>query len=362
MATAIKIPNPNKTGTPKGMEGVRPGSPKAVAAGFKPPKPPKPPKPTSGPAAAGATIQTPPKTQTVTTTTSTPPGRDWWTSQIGAGVNLSASKPVLEAERTSIGSSYGLTLRRNPSNNQPLFRLATDKTGTGTIEQSGFDERGNPVYKDAAGNVVDVTKTPVLLDYVAVKPGEEGYLQGALGRTAATSANTQQSLADAAAARGARRSGMREFGARNEASNLQSALLGLSERAGGEYSANLGRWADLYDKIYQGLVPKAAELATPVTTTTEVPVAPEVPAATSEPSYLGYNQAPTPPSGALSGGPGGQFMTLIGDVTLERNTNDAAIRQGLRALLNNSSYKLTAQQKAYINSLITGRYKGNKKY
>jgi hypothetical protein len=55
-------------------------------------------------------------------------------------------------------------------------------------------------------------------------------------------------------------------------------------------------------------------------------------------------------------------MTLIGDVTLERNTNDAAIRENLRRLLKNPAYQLTAQQKAYINSLITGRYKGNKKY
>jgi len=234
---------------------------------------------TTAESASEATIQTPPKMQTVTT--STPPGRDWWSSQIGSGVALSASKPVLEAERTNIGSSYGLTLRRNTSNNQPLFRLATDKAGTGTIEQSGFDERGNPVYKDASGNVVDVTKTPVSLDYVAIKPGEENYLTGALGRTAATSANTQQSLADAAAARGARRSGMREFGARNEASNLQAALLGLGERAGSEYAANLGKWADLYTKIYEGLVPNAAALAAPTTTTTEVPVSTPTPISAS---------------------------------------------------------------------------------
>jgi hypothetical protein len=55
-------------------------------------------------------------------------------------------------------------------------------------------------------------------------------------------------------------------------------------------------------------------------------------------------------------------MTMLGNVTLERNTNDKAIREGLRAFLNNPAYQLTAQQKAYINSLITGRYKGNKKY
>jgi hypothetical protein len=276
-------------------------------------------------------------------------------------VALSASTPVLTAAQNQIGSSYGLTLRRNTANNQPLFRLANQAAGSGTIEQSGFDSNGNPVYKDSAGNVIDVTKTPVSLDYVALKPGEAGYLEGALGKTAATSANTQQSLADAAAARGARRSGMREFGARSETQNLQSALAGLAERAGGEYSANLGKWADLYTKIQQGLLPDAAALAAPTTTTTEVPVA-STSAPASEPSYSGYNAPGTPSSGTLSGGPGGDFMKVVGNVALERNTNDAAIRQGLRALLSNPAYKLTAQQKAYINSLITGKYKGNKKY
>jgi hypothetical protein len=198
----------------------------------------------------------------------------------------------LTAAQNQIGSSYGLTLRRNTTNNQPLFRLANQAAGTGTIEQSGFDASGNPVYKDAAGNVVDVTKTPLSLDYVAIKPGETGYLQGALGKTAATSANTQQSLADAAAARGARRSGMREYGARSETQNLQNALAGLAERAGGEYSTNLGKWADLYNKIYEGLVPNAAALAAPTTTTTEVPV--PTPTPTTAPSTTPVNPMSTP--------------------------------------------------------------------
>lgn len=311
--------------------------------------------------AAGTTIQTPPKTQTVTTTTSTPPGQDWWSSQIGSRVALSASTPVLTAAQNQIGSSYGLTLRRNTTNNQPLFRLANQAAGTGTIEQSGFDSSGNPIYKDAAGNVIDVRQTPVSLDYVAVKPGQAGYLEGSLGRTAATSANTQQAIAEAAAARGARRSGMREYGARSETQNLQSALAGLAERAGGEYATNLGKWAELYTQIQQGLLPDATALAAPTTTTTEVPVA-STSASTAAPEYLGYNRAPTPPPGTLGAGPGGAFMTLVDDLTLERNTTDKAIREGLRAFLKNPAYQLSPQQIRYINSLIAGRYKGNKKY
>lgn len=370
MAVGIKVPKPGKTGTPVGMEGVRPGSPKAVAAGFKPPsspKPPKPPKPVVGAAAAGTTIQAPPVPTTRTVTTSTPPGMDWWTSQMGAQVGLSATAPVLSAQQNQIGSSYGLTLRRDvvegsPTKGQPLFRLPSEKSGEGTVRQTGFDDKGNPVYKDGAGNVV-ADPTTLALDYVALKPGEAGYLQGALGSAAAQSANTQQTIAQNAALRGAGRSGMREFGARGETAALQSALAGLGQKAAGEYVSNLGDWAKLYQQIYQGLVPQAAALAEPTTTTVEVPAESGVATgAGAAPPYLGYNQAPTPAPGTLSGGPGGAFMTLIGDVTLERNTNDAQIRRNLRALLNNPSYQLTAQQKAYINSLITGRYKGNKKY
>jgi len=365
VATAIKIPNPNKTGTPKGMEGVRPGSPKAVAAGFKPPKKIKPPKPSAGAAAAGTTIQTPPVTTTQTVTTSTPPTPEWWNSQMGAGVATNAATPVLGAEQSQIGSAYGVVLNRvteGSDKGQPLFRLPNDVAGKGTIRQSGFDAKGNPVYKDAAGNVIsDISN--LVLDYTPLRAGQAGYLQGALGSAAATSANTQQTIGQNAALAGVRRSGMRAQGALAEAESAQNLNAALTSKAQGEYTTNLGKWAALYNQIYQGLVPQAEGLAAPITSTVEVPVATSAGSeTTSQPSYLGYNLTSTPESGALSGGPEGAFMDVIRNVTLPRNTNDAAIRQGLRALLNNSAYKLTSRQKAYINSLITGRYKGNKKY
>jgi hypothetical protein len=145
-------------------------------------------------------------------------------------------------------------------------------------------------------------------------------------------------------------------------------------RAGREFSlytkgmADVGttaaKYADLYRTIFDSIKGQAADYnAVPVPAP-----APEAPAAEASapaaPEYQGYN-APVPgnpTSGPLSPGPGGQFMTMLGNLTLERNTNDKAIREGLRAFLNNPAYQLTAQQKAYINSLITGRYKGNKKY
>jgi hypothetical protein len=286
---------------------------------------------------------------------------------MGAGVATNAATPVLGAEQNQIGSSYGVVLNRvteGSDKGQPLFRLPGEAAGKGTIRQSGFDAKGNPVYKDAAGNVIsDISN--LVLDYTPLQAGQAGYLQGALGNAAATSANNQQTIGENAALAGVRRSGMRGQGALAEAQNAQNLNTALTTKAQGEYTTNLGKWAALYNQIYQGLLPQAEALAAPTTTTVEVPAAaPETPAAPAvpEPTYSGYNTPGTPTSGPLSPGPGGQFMTLLGDVTLERNTNDAAIRQNLRRFLNNPAYQLTAQQKAYINSLITGRYKGNKKY
>ena len=145
-----------------------------------------------------------------------------------------------------------------------------------------------------------------------------------------------------------------------------NASSSLSVGAAGEFGGTTTRYADLLNTIFPDLVKKAGEYAaapveTPVAPESPAPEAP-APAAPAAPEYLGYNQAPTPPPGTLGAGPGGAFMTLVRDLTLERNTHDAAIRQGLRALLNNPAYQLSPQQIRYINSLITGRYKGNKKY
>ena len=158
---------------------------------------------------------------------------------------------------------------------------------------------------------------------------------------------------------------MRASSSSAETQALQDALRNLSVRSGGEFAGTTGRYADLVNTIFPDLVKRAGEYATPPV---EAPAAPEAPAAAAPapapaaPEYLGYNAAPTPPPGTLGAGPGGAFMTLVGDLTLERNTTDKAIREGLRAFLKNPAYQLSPQQIRYINSLITGRYKGNKKY
>jgi hypothetical protein len=267
-----------------------------------------------------------------------------------------------------IGSKYGFTLNRDTTEGSPtkgmvLYRVPGTEPGKGNITGRIDPVTGAYTYVDPSGTVYDVTKLE--LDVIPIKRGEVGYLEGGLGQAAAGSEKQQFAVGDAAAQAGLRRSGMRASSSAMESQALQNALRGLNVGAAGELGGTTNRYADLLNTIFPDLVKKAGEYAAaPV----ETPAAPEAPApeaaAPAAPEYAGYNTPVpgNPTSGPLTPGPGGQFMTMIGNVTLERNTNDAAIRQGLRAFLNNPAYQLTAQQKAYINSLITGRYKGNKKY
>ena len=364
----IRVPNPNRTGTPAGMEGVRPGSPAAIKAGYKPPKPIKPPKPPKAPPAStvsGATIATPPAPLTAPTPPATPFN---WGNAYTANAQYQSTSPILAAGQNQIGESSGLVMRRdtNPSSptyGQPIYRLPSEPAGSGSVIAS-MGPDGGFVYKDAAGNPVDVKDLKI--DYVPIASGQEGYLQGALGGAAAQSDVAQKNIANAAAQSGAGRSGMRAQGALAETGNLQGAQAGITQRAMGDYTANLGKWAELYKSIYGELLPNAADTApapeTPAAVTPDAPAA-VTPVADTASSGSGFVQTVTPDAGgALSAGPDGEFMKLIGNATLERNTSDKAIREQLNGILNNPKYKLTPQQIRYINSLITGRYKGNKKY
>ena len=351
----IRVPNPNKTGTPKGMEGVRPGSPAAIKAGYKPPKAIKPPKAPSASTASGATIATPPAA------TVAPAAPFNFGNAYTANAQYQSTAPSLAAAQNVIGESSGLIMRRDtnsssPTYGQPIYRLPSESAGSGSVIAS-MGPDGGFVYKDAAGNAVDVKGLKI--DYVPVASGQEGYLQGALGGAAAQSEVAQKSIANAAAQSGARRSGMRAQGALAETGNLQGTQAGITQRAQGEYTANLGKWADLYRSIYGELLPNAAAMAP----APEAPAAPVAPPIDTASSGSGFVKTVTPDAGgALTGGAGGEFMDLIGNITLPRNTSDKAIREALNNVLTSTKYKLTAQQKAYIKSLITGRYKGNKKY
>lgn len=312
-------------------------------------------QPMTGTNASGATIATPPAA------TVAPAAPFNFGNAYTANAQYQSTSPSLAAAQNVIGESSGLIMRRDtnsssPTYGQPIYRLPSESAGSGSVIAS-MGPDGGFVFKDAAGNAVDVKGLKI--DYVPVASGQEGYLQGALGGAAAQSDVAQKGIANAAAQSGARRSGMRAQGALAETSNLQGTEANLTQRAQGEYTANLGKWADLYNSIYGGLLPNAAAMApAPEAPAPAAPVAPSAPSTAS--SGSGFVTTVTPDaSGALKGG---AFTDLIGNITLPRNTSDKAIREALNNVLTSTKYKLTAQQKTYIKSLITGRYKGNKKY
>jgi hypothetical protein len=216
------------------------------------------------------------------------------------------------------------------------------------------------VYKDADGK--PYTADQLEIDVVRIKPGEAGYLEGALGSNVATSELNMRKLGDAAAQSGVGSSGIRGSMASQEGAGRAGREFSLYTKGMADVGATAAKYADLYRTIFDSIKGQAADYNSAPAPAPEAPAPAAEAPAPAAPEYLGYNQAPTPPPGTLGAGPGGAFMTLVGDLTLERNTTDKAIREGLRAFLKNPAYQLTAQQIRYINSLITGRYKGNKKY
>ncbi len=379
MAPALKIPRPEKTGTPKGMEGVRP----------RPPKPPKPsgsPRPPRGPGKPGGapmvvsfnpdgtTTLKPPAAPKVTAapTLTAPPAppaaprapfnyADAYYSAPGYSESLAG----INAQLGGIESQYGFTIRRDvnptsPTRGGAYYKPKGAAEGSGTILATVSPVDGSYVYKDADGK--PYTADQLEIDVVKIKPGEAGYLEGALGSNIATSELNMRKLGDAAAQSGVGSSGIRGSMASQEGAGRASREFNLYTKGMADVGTTAAKYADLYRTIFDSIKGQAADYNSAPAPAPEAPAPAAEAPAPAAPEYLGYNQAPTPPPGTLGAGPGGAFMTLVGDLTLERNTTDKAIREGLRAFLKNPAYQLTPQQIRYINSLITGRYKGNKKY
>ena len=270
MARAPRAP---RTGTPAGMQGVRPGSAAAIAAGYVPPGRRRPPRRPGGAPfspsfnADGTTTLTAPKTATVDVTSGTipPPAAapaapafrptsSWWSQQFTADPRYMTSAPVLEGRRTQIGQAYGFTIARNEQG-LPLYKTAGGATG---ITQ-GFDDNGAIVYKDPQGNTYKPSE--LQLDIRRIGRGEAGYLEGAFGGAEAGSEKRQFEIGDVAAQSGVRRSGMRGQAGLAETAALQAALAGLTGRSATELAGVETDYAQLYREIYGDLVKKAEELA-----------------------------------------------------------------------------------------------------
>ena len=276
----------------------------------------------------------------------------------------------INAQQGGIESKYGFTIRRDTSTTSPTrggayYKPKGAAEGTGTILATISPVDGSYVYKDAEGKLYAAADLEI--DVVTIKPGEAGYLEGALGGNIAQSDLNMRRMGDAAAQSGVGSSGIRGAMASQEGAARAGREYSLTAQAGADLGATTAKYAELYRTIFDAIKGQAADYNAVPPPVVEAPAAvtPDAPAPATDTasSGSGFVQTVTPSAGgALSPGPNGEFMKLIGNVTLERNTSDKAIREQLNNILTDPKYKLTAQQKNYIKSLITGRYKGNKKY
>ena len=314
----------------------------------------------SGSESTGSTIATPPPTPPPT-----PRAPFNYADAYYAYPGYGESMAGINAQQGGIEAKYGFTIRRDTSPTSPTrggayYKPKGAAEGTGTILATISPVDGSYVYKDSAGKVY--TAADLEIDVVSLKPGDPGYIQGAFGATAATSDLNLRKMSDAAAQSGVGASGIRGSMASQEGAARAAREYDLTAQAGADLGATTAKYAELYRTIFDAIKGQAADYNAVPPPVVETPAV-VAPVADTASSGSGFVQTVTPDAGgALSPGPGGEFMKLLGNATLERNTSDKAIREQLNNILTNPKYKLTAQQRNYIKSLITGRYKGNKKY
>ena len=363
MAPKILIPKPNQTNTPKGMEGVRPGSPAAIKAGYKPPKPLKGPggPPMTVSFNADGTTTSKPKTTTTTANLTPPPATPAprasydYSAGFAADPRYAPGIANIAANQVGIGNQYGLVINRDTNPSSPTYGMAMwlapgQEPGTGTITAKIDPVTGLSVYSDATGKVFDVKD--ITIDIRELKPGEPGYLKGSIGNTTAQSQNQQYNIGNQSAQGGARRSGMRSSVAAMEVGALQGALSNLGLGSATAFRGTTDDYLKLLNAIFPDQADKAAALASAGTT----PPAPVV----ETPSVVIPDAAPnnTDPitqtglvSGqALSGGPEGQFMGTVRGVLAIREISPKARIEQLRFIGRN--YALTPQQRRYLDNEI----------
>ena len=365
---------PGATGTPPGMEGIRPGSPAAIAAGYKPPKSPKSPKAPKPPKAPAAPAGIDPSKDAAqkaaimgaSGTTITPPvfkpDSSWWTKQFAADPRWLQNAPMLRAKEESVASSYGYVINRNAAG-QPIFKSKASGAGgiTQVLDANGspvLDDKGAFQYKDAAGNVY--SPADLEMDIQRVQRGQAGYLEGQLGGAEAGSERRQFEVGDVAARSGARRSGMRAQASDAETRALQSALAGLTTRAAGEFGGVQSEYMSLYNQIFGDLLKSVGDVQAP----TETPAAPTPPPVAPVPSVpAGSVAVPgggsanaagqyTPPPAGSSLSPAA-FDNTLNEILVagQRGLQPMSKSEKIRALRNvYDSYTLTPQQRNRVKA------------
>ena len=359
MAPKIVIPKANNKSTPKGMEGVRPGSPKAIKAGYKPPKPLKGPggPPMTVSFNADGTTTSKPKTTTTTTNLTPPPPTPTprapfnYANAFYAYPGYGESMKGIEAQQGGIEAKYGFTIRRDTDTNSPTrggayYKPKGADAGTGTILATISPVDGSYVYKDSAGKVY--TAADLEIDVVTLKPGDPNYIQGAFGATAATSDLNMRNLGDAAAQSGVRRSGIRSSMVTQEDAARAAREYDLTAQAGADLGATTAKYAELYRTIFDAIKGQAADynaVPPPVVETPAAVIPPPAPNNTNPTTQTGLVSGQ-----ALSGGPEGQFMGTVRGVLAIREISPKARIEQLRSIGRN--YALTPQQRRYLDNEI----------
>lgn len=206
------------------------------------------------------------------------PNAAWWNKQFRADPRSLRIAPGLAARQNTTAADYGYYVARG-DNKQPLYKTAAGASGIQQVVDADgnpiLDDKGQLQYKDAAGNAYG--PADLVLDIRRVERGQSGYLGGALGAAEAGSEQNQFRLADASAAAGVGKSGMRAAGAGQETAALQSALSNIARRAGTDFNTIQNQYADLYDAIYKDLVAQAGDFVVEEPTVEEAPAAPALP-------------------------------------------------------------------------------------
>lgn len=359
-----------RAGTPPGMQGVRPGSAAAIAAGYRPPRQQRPTRTPPGYIGQAGTGNpyasfTPPAASVATPTMTAPPPpppppaaapaatpfaptSSWWLSQFTADPRYMTSAPVLEGQRTQIGQAYGFTIARD-AQGRPLYKTAG---GAANITQQ-FDDNGAIVYKDPQGNTYNPSE--IQLDIRRVQRGQPGYLEGAFGGTEAASEKRQFGIGDVAAQSGVGRSGMRGQAVLGETAALQAALAGLTGRSAAELAGVDDKYAELYREIYTDLAKKAKDLAAATT-----PAPAETPAAAPPPSQTAVPGGGTVnPQGQYTPPPSGNTLTsqafnnTLNEILVasQRGPQPMTRVERIRALRNvYDNYQLTPAQRRRVGA------------
>lgn len=294
-------------------------------------------KPTTGTDAAGSTIATPPVV--------TPPAPSTpynYSAGFAADPRYAPGIASIAANQAGIGTEYGLVINRDTNASSPtygmsMFRVPGQEAGTGTITAKINPTTGKSVYSDAAGKEYPVTDLE--LDVRALKPGEAGYLGGALGNAAAQSQNQQYDIGNAAAKGGAAHSGMRATTSAMETSALQGALSKLGLGAASAFRGTTDQYKNLLETIFPSQADNATALAsagTPAPTPDVAPVAP-----VDQGQVVG---------GPLSGGAKGDFVGQVKGILAIRDITPKGRIQQLESI--GRTYALTPEQKKYLANEI----------